>query len=229
MNWAMKMQMNRQAYLEEVENDLGVVGTDIPSLERAQVGHAVDAAGVALLTHDQDGQDRGDRLRDDGEIGAADAALEHRSTNDQGKDARHQDDGGDGEGEAVERLPEQRQRGDLIPVHEIGNAGGRLDLGVLDARCLELEKHRHAVAAETEEHALPQAQDAAIAPADHQPQRHEGIGQVFRDEVEPEDIETERQDHHQEHGEHQDPDQLRTIGKAIVGHAFSPLLVICGP
>ena len=56
------------AHLEEVEHDLGVVGTDIPSVERAQIGHAVDAAGVALLAHDQDGQDRGDRLRDDGEI-----------------------------------------------------------------------------------------------------------------------------------------------------------------
>ena len=141
---------------------------------------------------------------------------------------RHQDDCGDGKGEAVEWLPEQRQRGDLIPVHEIRNAGRGLDLGVLDAGGFQLEEHRHAVAAEAEEHALPQAQNAAIAPADHQPQRHKGIGEVFRDEVEPEDIETERQDHHQEHGEHQDPDQLRSVGKAIVGHAFSPL-VICGP
>src|SRR5258705_6952295 len=130
----------QQAYLEEVEHDLGVVGTDVPALQRTQIGHAVDAAGVALLTHDQDGQDRRDGLRDDGEIGAADAALEHRSTDDQGKYARHQDDGGDGEGEAVERLPEERQRGDLIPVHEIGNAGGRLDLGVLDAGSFQLEE-----------------------------------------------------------------------------------------
>ncbi len=26
--------------------------------KRTQIGHAVDAAGVALLAHDQDGQDR---------------------------------------------------------------------------------------------------------------------------------------------------------------------------
>ncbi len=94
------------AHLEEVEDDLGVVGADIPSLQGAQVGHAVDAAGVALLAHDQDGQDRRYRLRDDGEIGAADAALEHRRTDDQGENARHQDDREDSEGEAVERLPE---------------------------------------------------------------------------------------------------------------------------
>ena len=128
--------------------------------------------------------------------------------------AGHQNDGGDGKGEAVERLPEQRQRGDLIPVHEIGNAGGRLDLGVRDARCFELEKHRHAVAAEAEEHALPQAQDAAIAPAHHQPQRHEGVGEVFRDQVEPEDIEQSGRITTRNDGEHQDPDELRSIDKA---------------
>ena len=56
-------------------------------LQRAQIGHAVDAAGVALLTDDQDGQDRGDGLGDDGEVGAADAALEHRRADDEGEDA----------------------------------------------------------------------------------------------------------------------------------------------
>ena len=70
-----------------------MVGPDVPALQRAQVGHAVDAAGVALLAHDQDGQDRGDRLGDDREIGAADAALEHRRADDQGEEAGHQDDG----------------------------------------------------------------------------------------------------------------------------------------
>ena len=169
----------QQHHLEEVQDDLGVVGPDVPPLEGAQVGHAVDAAGVALLSHDQDGQDRGDGLGDDREIGAADAALEHRGADDQGKDARHQDDGGDGKGEAVERLPEQRQRGDLIPVHEIGNAGRRLDLGVLDAGCFQLEKHRHAVAAEAEEHALPQAQECrhspSTAPARSRQRRRSGI------------------------------------------------------
>ena len=55
--------------------------------------------------------------------------------------------------------------------------------------CLQLEKHRHAVAAEAEEHALPQAENAAIAPAQHQPERDEGVGQIFADQVEAEDIE----------------------------------------
>ena len=112
-----------------------MVGADVPAVQRAQVGDAVDAAGVALLADDQDGEDRGDRLRDDREVDAADPALEHRGADDQGEDAGHQDDRERCvNGEAVERLPEQRQRGDLIPVHEVGNAGRRLDLGVRDAR-----------------------------------------------------------------------------------------------
>ena len=82
-----------QADLEEIEHDLGVIRPDVPALQGAQVGHAVDAAGIALLTDDQDGQDSGDGLGDDGEVGAADAALEHRGADDQGKNAGHQDDG----------------------------------------------------------------------------------------------------------------------------------------
>lgn len=184
-------------HLDEIENELGVVGADVTAVERAQVGDAVDAAGVALLADDQDGQDRRNRLGDDGEIDAADPALEHRRTDDEGEDGRHHQDGDDGEGQAVERLPEKRQLGDLIPVHEIGNARRRLDLGVGDTGCLKLEEHRHAVTTKPEEHALPQAEDAAIAPAQHQPQRHKRVGQILGDQVEAEHIEAERQDHHQ--------------------------------
>ena len=60
-----------------------------------------------------------------------------------------------------------------------------------DARCFKLEEHRHAVAAEPEEHALPQAEDSGIAPAQHQADSDERIGQIFADEIEPKDIETQ--------------------------------------
>src|SRR6185312_16836878 len=76
--------------------------------------------------------------------------------------------------------------------------------------------------AEAEEHALPQTQNSAIAPAHHQTQRHKGIGEIFGDQIEPEDIETERQDHHQEHGEHRDSNKLRSIDKAIGEHDLGP-------
>ena len=68
----------------------GVVGADVPAQQRAQIGDAVDAAGIALLADDQDGQHGGERLGDDGEIDAADAPLEHRGAEDEGDERRHQ-------------------------------------------------------------------------------------------------------------------------------------------
>ena len=82
------MQPNSSADLDEVEDELGVVGADVPAVQRAQVGDAVDAAGVALLADDQDRQDRGDRLGDDREVDAADPALEHRGADDEGEERR---------------------------------------------------------------------------------------------------------------------------------------------
>src|SRR5207247_3788587 len=82
----------QQEHFKEVKNDLGVVRPDVPSLQRTQVGHAVDADGVTLLPDNQNGQYGGDGLGDDREIGAADAALEHRRADYQGEQARDQDD-----------------------------------------------------------------------------------------------------------------------------------------
>ena len=153
---------------------------------------------------------------DDGEVDAADPALEHRGANDEGEDRRHQDDRQDRQRETVERFPEQRQLGDLIPVHEVGNARRRLDLGVLDAGRLELEVHRHAVAAEAEEHALPEAQDAAIAPAQHESDRDKGVGQIFGDQVETEHIQRQRQDDDQEQQQRDETDEFGAVKKARV-------------
>ena len=75
----------QQEAAEEVEDVLGAVGADVPAEQRAQVGDAVDAAGVALLADDQDRQDRRQRLRDDREVDAADPALEHRGAEDEGQ------------------------------------------------------------------------------------------------------------------------------------------------
>ncbi len=199
-------------------------------LQRAQVGDAVDAAGITLLADDQDGQDRSDGLGDDGEIDAADPAFEHRSTDQEGKERRNDQDGQNGECQAVERLPEERQLGDLIPVHEIRNAGGRLDLGVFDAGGLELEVHRHGVTAETEEHALPKAENPAISPAQHEADRDEGVGQIFRDQIEAEYVERQRQDHDEKQTNDTQADQFGSIEEArIVGHDRSRLVVICEP
>ncbi len=96
----------------------------------------------------------------------------------------------------------------LIPVHEVGDARRRLDLGVGHARGFELEKHGHAVAAEAEEDALPEAEDAGIAPAQHQADGDEGVGQILADQIEPEDVDGERQYNHDQHGDQGEADQF---------------------
>ena len=90
---------------------------------------------------------------------------------------------------------------DLVPVHEVGNAGRRLDLGVGGARCFELQERRHAVAAEPEEHPLPEAENAGVAPAQHQTDGDERVGQILADQVEPEDVEHQRQEHQDQRGD----------------------------
>src|SRR6516225_7211386 len=84
---------------QTVENILRAVGADIPTEQRAQVGDAVDAAGVALLADDQDGHHRGQGLRDDREIDATHPALEQRGAENEGDNRRHGDDGDEREWE----------------------------------------------------------------------------------------------------------------------------------
>ncbi len=214
---------------DEVEDQFCAVGADVPAFQRAQIRDAVDAAGVALLADDQDGQDRGDRLRDDREVDAADAPLEHRGSDDEGEESRHQHDHQDRQRQAVERLPEERNLGDLIPVHEVRDAGRRLDLRVCHAGRLELQVHRHAVAAEAEEHSLPEAQDAAETPAQHKAHRDEGVGEIFADQVEAEHIERQRQHHDQQQRQHRDAEPIRAIEEACVVHHGFRSSFTCGP
>jgi len=94
----------------------------------------------------------------------------------------------------LNRHPERRQLGELVPVHEVGDTRRRLNLGALGIGCFELEEHRDAVAAEPEEHALAEAQDAAVAPAEHETDRDEGVSEVLADQIETKDVERERQD-----------------------------------
>ncbi|MNL26754.1 hypothetical protein D3C87_1483030 [compost metagenome] len=141
-----------------------------------------------MLADDEHRQDQGHGLRHDGEIGVAHAALEHGRAQNQGQQAgqnryRHQ-----GEPEAFEGHPEPGKRGQLVPVHEVRDAGRGLNLGGLRRRGFQLQEHGHAITAQAKKHPLAQAQNAAIAPAQHQAERDKGIGQVFANEIEPEDV-----------------------------------------
>jgi hypothetical protein len=65
-----------------------------------------------------------------------------------------------------------------------------------------------------EEHPLPQAQNAAIAPAQHQPDRDKGVGQIFGDQVEAEHIQRQWQDHEQHESEGNEANEFGSIEEA---------------
>ena len=123
-------------------------------------------------------------------------------------DRRHRDDGDQSERQRFERQPEVRQGGQLVPIHEIRDAGRRLDLGIGDARRLELEEGGHAVAAEPKEESLAEAENSGLSPAQNQADGDERIGQVLADEVEPEDVENQREKDQDQHRDQRNADQL---------------------
>jgi len=121
----------------------------------------------------------------------------------------------------VKRFPEERQLRELIPVHEVRNSGRRLDLGVRNAGCFQLEEHRHAITAEAEEHALPQAENAAVSPANDKANRDERVSEILGDQVEPEDVQRQGQDDDQQYRQRNDADKFGAVREArIVVHSL---------
>ena len=185
-----------------------MVGADVPAQQGLQVGDAVDASGVALLADDQHGQDQGHGLGDDGEVHPTHTALEHRKAHDEGQQRGYHQHRDQGQGQALEGRPPPRQGGQLVPVHEVRDARGGLDLRADGVRRFQLQEHGHAVPAQAEEHALAQAEDARMPPQHDQAQRNEGVRQVLADEVEPEDVQGQREDHDQQQGQQEDAAKL---------------------
>ena len=191
----------QQRHAQVVKDVLGAVGARVPTQHGLQVGHAVDAAGVALLADDQHRHNQRNRLGDDGEVNTAHAPFEHGVADDEGQQGRHRNHGSDGKRQALERHPQRGQGRDLVPVHEVRNAGRGLDRSRDRVGRFQFEEHGHGVTAQTKEHALPQAEHAAITPYHHQSDGNKGIGQVLADQVESEDVQAQWQYHGQEHGE----------------------------
>src|SRR6185503_8564783 len=135
-------------------------GADVPAKERLQVGDTIAATGVALIAIDAERENQCDRLRDDGEVYTTDPALEHGGTDDVSDEGRHDEHRKSREREAFERHPERGQHGELIPIHEIRNAGRGLNLGGDWVGGFELEEHRHAIAPQPEEDALAETEHA---------------------------------------------------------------------
>ena len=147
-----------------------------------------------MLTDNQDTQNQGNGLGDDGEVHPAHTAFKHGVTDDIGKDGRYSQYRNQREWQALERLPKPWQCRQLVPVHKVRNPRGGLNLGTFRIGGLELEEHGHGITAQTKENALAQTQNTAVAPQHHQTDCDKGIGQVFPYQVESEDVHTQRQD-----------------------------------
>ena len=99
-------------------------------MQCAQVSNTIYAAGVALLTDNQDGQDGGNRLRDNGEVHTTDTTLEHGNRDDESEDSRHSNNSEQSKTKAVEGFPEPWQFGELVPVHKVRNTRSRLNRSI---------------------------------------------------------------------------------------------------
>jgi hypothetical protein len=126
-------------------------------------------------------------------VDAPDPPLEQRGAENEGQNGRHDDDGDERERQPFERHPEVRQSRELIPIHEVGDAGRRLDLGIGDARSFKLEEGGHAIAAKPEKQSLSEAENSSLSPTQYQADRDERIGQILADEIEPKNVENKRQ------------------------------------
>ena len=164
------------------------IGTDVPAQHGFQIGDAVDATGPALTTNNQNAQDRCNRLRNDGEVHITHTALEHRDADNESQNHGYSQHQQESQWQALEGQPDGWQLSDLVPVHEVRNTGGGLNLGADRVGGFKLQKHGHAITTKTEEHALSQRQNAAIAPAQHQSDCYESVGQILAHHIETEAV-----------------------------------------
>src|SRR5690606_18544467 len=140
--------------------------------------------------------------RDDREIHAPYALSEDRVGERKRRHDGEDDDERQRGREALERQPPRRELLDAAPDHEVGKLGGRR---------LQLQEHRHHVAAEAEEDALAEAQDPPVPPGKHDPDRDEREGQVLAHQVEAKRIERQRKDDEQQHRHRRErPERART-------------------
>ncbi len=72
------------------ERRAGRVGLDVVAEDILEVGQPVIAAEAHVVAEEGEQQRIGERLRDDGEIDAGDAAAEGEPAEDEGEQARHQ-------------------------------------------------------------------------------------------------------------------------------------------
>ena len=148
-----------------------------------EVGEAVVAAEAEIVAEEAEHQREGQRLGDDREIDAGDAAAEREPAEHEGQHARHQHDHQQRVGEMLEAVPVERQLRPVQEHHEVGQDRVRIDAAGAD---LPHQIHAHGIAAEREEGAVAEREDAAIAPDQIDRERQQRVAEIFaeqRDEV----------------------------------------------
>ncbi len=174
-----------------------------------QVGQAVEAIGERLRIDQQQAHQQHHRERDDRDEDTGDPLAEYHRAQHEGDHHRQQQPHRQAEALVLERLPQERAAVDAAQIDD----GARLGVGQHEVRhravrprllaggARELEGHGEHVRAQPEEQPLPQVQDAGIAPAQGDGHAQHAVHQVLGDAVEPEGIEHQRgQGHEQEEG-----------------------------
>ncbi len=189
-------------------------GLHIEAENVLEIGQAVIAAEAEIVAEEAEHQREGQRLGDDRQIDAGDAAAEREPAEHEGEQARHRHDHQRREPEHVEAVPVP---GQFLPVqehHEVGQDRIRIDAARAD---LPHQIHAHGVAAEREERAMAERENAAVAPDQVDRQREQRVAEIFseqrhqigrhvqrragrRQQVEQRHGDCNRQQHRQENG-----------------------------
>ena len=149
----------------------------------AEVGQAVVAAEAHLVAEEGEHQRVGQRLGDDREVDAGDAAR--KANQPKTKASRPGTNSTIRQANQNMSKPCQNHGSSLVAQehHEVGQLGVGVDAAVAD---LAHHVHAHRVAAEREEGAVAERQDAGVAPDEVERHREQRVGQVLaeqRDDV----------------------------------------------
>ena len=134
---------------------------DVEAQDVLEVGETVIAAEAEIIAEEAEHQREGQRLGDDREVNASDAAAECEPAENESEQAGHQHDHESRVGEMLEPIPVDRQLRPIQEHHEVGEHGMRVNSARSD---LPHQIHAHRIAAEREERAVAERKNAAVAP-----------------------------------------------------------------
>ena len=144
-----------------------------------EVGQAVVAAEPEIVAEEAEHQREGQRLGDDRQIDAGDAAAEREPAEHEGQHAGHSHDHEERVGKVLEAVPEDRKLRPVQEHHEVRQDRVRVDAARAD---LPHQIHAHGVAAEREERAVAERENAGIAPDQVDRERQQRVADIFAEQ-----------------------------------------------